>query len=84
MQPRPEWEGTLAWLSVPFWLCVLVTLVAVVLLQTNFGISPPLSYGNDTARPATQATGGEVFDLKSVSSPPSKQGVAESVAGKSR
>lgn len=68
MQPRPEWERTIAWISVPFWLCALVTLVAVVLVQTNFGFSPPLTYDNDSALPATQATGGQVFDLKSVNS----------------
>ena len=66
MQPRPEWEQTLVWLSVPFWFCMLVTVVAVVLIQTNFGVIPELNYQNDSALPLVQATGGHVFDLRNV------------------
>lgn len=68
MQPRPEWEQTLAWLSVPFWVCMLATVVAVVLVQTNFGTIPELTYRNDSALPLLQATGGHVFDLRNVQS----------------
>ena len=68
MQPRPEWEQTIAWLSVPFWICVIVTMVAVVLVQTNFGLGNGVSYQTDRLLPMMQATGGQVFDLSDVSS----------------
>ena len=45
---------------------MLVTIVAVVLVQTNFGFSPMLSYHDDKSLPAVQATGGKVFDLRDV------------------
>ena len=45
---------------------MLVTVVAVVLIQTNFGIFPELNYQNDGALPLVQATGGHFFDLQSV------------------
>ncbi len=81
MQPRPEWEQTIAWLSVPFWICVLVTMVAVVVVQTNFGLGHGVSYQNDRYLPVVQATGGQVFDLKSIgghSTPPELDRPAES------
>ena len=83
MQPRPEWEQTIAWLSVPFWLCVLVTMIAAVLLQTNFGYTPVLSYDNDSSLPGKQATGGKVFDLNNIQS--SRQEVENTnVSGKNQ
>ena len=75
MQPRPEWERTIAWLSVPFWICVLVTVVAVVLVQTNFGLNTAVSYQSDRALPLVQATGGQVFDLRTIISTRTEQTV---------
>lgn len=45
---------------------MLVTMVAVVVVQTNFGYRPGVSYHNDKALPVVQATGGPVFDLRDV------------------
>lgn len=80
MQPRPEWEQTVAWISVPFWICVLVTVIAMVLVQTNFGFSPRISYHADKSLPAVQATGGQVFDLRDIRGTPPEQSAAESSA----
>lgn len=82
MQPRPEWEQTIAWLSVPFWICMLVTMIAVVLVQTNFGFGPQITYKNDQFLPTVQATGGQVFDLRGVggrSTPPEPERAKEPV-----
>ncbi len=38
LQPRPEWERTLASVSVPFWLLVILCVVATVFVQIRFGI----------------------------------------------
>ncbi len=58
LQPRPEWEKTLAWLSVPFWLLVILCIVATAFVQTKFGMrGSSVSYRNEA-----KAT--KVFDLK--------------------
>lgn len=69
LQPRPEWEKTLAWLSVPFWLFVLMSIMATVFVQTKFGMRKSLlPYKNDSKVPIFQPSGGQVFDLKDVQS----------------
>ncbi len=45
---------------------MLVIVVTIVLLQTKIGTKPELNYQNDPALPLIQATGGPVFDLRSV------------------
>lgn len=45
-------------------------MVALVLMQTNFGFGPGISYQNDKALPLVQATGGQVFDLRNIKSMP--------------
>ncbi len=64
LQPRPEWEKTLAWLSVPFWLLVILCIVATAFVQTKFGMrsGSSVSYRNE-AKPTKGSI--EVFDLKS-------------------
>lgn len=53
---------------------MLVCVVAVVLVQTNFGFSPGISYRNDKLLPVVQATGGQVFDLRNIGvAPPPDQ-----------
>ena len=49
---------------------MLVSMVAIVLAQTNFGYGPGISYQNDKALPVVQATGGQVFDLRNIKSVP--------------
>ena len=43
-------------------------MVVIVLMQTNFGMSSEISYHNDNALPLIQATGGQVFDLRNITS----------------
>lgn len=58
---------------------MLVTVVAIVLVQTNFGFNPGISYQNDKSLPVVQATGGQVFDLRNIkATPPPEQTVMES------
>ena len=74
LQPRPEWEKNLAWLSVPFWLFVLLSIMATVFVQTKFGMRKGLiPYKNDSKVPILQPSGGQVFNLKDVQSALSKK-----------
>ncbi|XP_064385266.1 transmembrane protein 131-like [Halichondria panicea] len=66
LQPRPEWEKTLAWLSVPFWLLVILCLVATVFVQTKFGMRSSSFVSYKSEAKATKGSG-EVFDLKKLS-----------------
>lgn len=45
---------------------MLVTMIAVVLVQNNFGFSAGISYRKDSSLPLHQATGGHVFDLRNI------------------
>lgn len=53
-------------------------MVAIVLVQTNFGSGHVISYRNDVCLPPVQATGGKVFDLKSVESTLPEHSVVDS------
>ena len=65
-QPRPDWERTLAWVSVYFWILALVMVVSVALARTNCGMKPKVSYKSDSKLPRLQSTGGKFFDLKNL------------------
>ena len=65
-QPRPDWERTLAWVSIYFWILALIMVVSVALARTNFGMKPKVSYKSDSKLPRLQSTGGKFFDLKNL------------------
>lgn len=62
-QPRPDWERTLAWTSVYFWIITLFVVVGAALASTNCGMKPKLTYQTDNNLPLVQPTGGKFFDL---------------------
>jgi len=65
LQPRPELEKTLAWLSAPFWFFVVISIVATVFIQTRFGMrKDTLSFWEYNKSPTP--TKSEVFDLKNL------------------
>lgn len=68
LQPRPEWEKTFAWLSVPFWLFVIMSIVATVFVQTKFGMrgSGSSSVAHQTEGTSSEVPGKGVFDLKNL------------------
>ena len=65
-QPRPEWEKTLASVSVYFWILVLFLVVGIALARTNCGRKPKLTYQMDSNLPSVQPTGGKLFDLADI------------------
>ena len=62
-QPRPDWERTLAWVSIYFWILALFVVVGIALARTNCGIKPKLTYRTDSKLPKVQPTGGKLFDF---------------------